>query len=112
MRNDVHIVKVGPHQQDTVMYTDGVCRCICCGHHNNTSSYLKILDGGRVRKMTTKEIGRLMGVDDSDIDKMSEVLSPGNVNTLFGNSIVVDVMEKMFRKLFYEEQKPKDIILW
>ena len=68
MRNDVHIVKVGPHQQDTVMYTDGICRCICVGHHNNTNSYLKILDKGRIRKMTTKEIGRLMGVDDSDIN--------------------------------------------
>lgn len=59
MRNDVHIVKVGPHQQDTVMYTDGVCRCICVGHHNNTNSYLKILDKGRIRKMTTKEIGNV-----------------------------------------------------
>lgn len=100
MRNDVHIVKVGPHQQDTVMYTDGVCHYICVGQHNNTNSYLKILDKGRIRKMTTKEIGRLMGVDDSDIDKMTGVLSPGSVNSLFGNSIVVDVLESVFRELF------------
>ena len=105
MRNDVHIVKVGPHQQDTVMFTDGVCRCICVGHHNNTNSYLKILDGDRVRKMTTKEIGRLMGVDDSDIDKMTSVLAPGSVNSLFGNSIVVDVMTAVFRNMFYGEKK-------
>ena len=111
-RTDVHIVKVGPHQQDTVMYTDGVCRCICVGQHNNTNSYLKILDKGRVRKMTTKEIGRLMGVDDSDIDKMTKVLAPGVVNSLFGNSIVVDVMTEMFRKLFYEDRKPKEIKLF
>lgn len=108
MRNDVHIVKVGPHQQDTVMYTDGVCRCICVGHHNNTNSYLKILDKGRVRKMTTKEIGRLMGVDDQDIDTMMGVLAPGSVNALFGNSIVVDVMTEVFRELFYEDRKPKE----
>ena len=106
MQNDVHIVKVGPHQQDTVMYTDGVCRCICVGKHNNTNSYLKIYDKGRIRKMTTKEIGRLMGVDDSDIDKMTSVLSPGTVNSLFGNSIVVDVMTGIFRELFYEDRKP------
>lgn len=104
-RNDVHIVKVGPHQQDTIMYTDGVCRCICVGHHNNTNSYLKILDKGRVRKMTTKEIGRLMGVDDKDIDTMIGVLAPGSVNSLFGNSIVVDVLEGVFRNLFYGEEK-------
>ena len=110
MNNDIHIVKVGPHQQDTVMYTDGVCRCICVGQHNNTNSYLKILDKGRVRKMTTKEIGRLMGVDDQDIDKMTEVLSPGTVNSLFGNSIVVDVMTEVFRELFYEDRKkPEEI---
>lgn len=112
MRNDVHIVKVGPHQQDTVMYTDGVCRCICVGHHNNTNSYLKILDKGRVRKMTTKEIGRLMGVDDKDIDTMMGVLAPGSVNSLFGNSIVVDVMTEVFRNLFYERKVSEEITLF
>ena len=112
MRNDVHIVKVGPHQQDTVMYTDGVCRCICVGQHNNTNSYLKILDKGRIRKMTTKEIGRLMGVDDSDIDKMTGVLAPGAVNSLFGNSIVVDVMTGIFKELFYGDIKPNEIKLF
>ena len=112
MRTDVHIVKVGSHQQDTVMYVAGVCRCICAGHHNNTNSYLKILDGDRVRKMTTKEIGRLMGVDDSDIDKMTDVLAPGVVNSLFGNSIVVDVMTEIFRGLFYEDTKSKEIKLF
>lgn len=112
MNDEIHIVKVGPHQQDTVMYTDGICRCICVGHHNNTNSYLKILDKGRIRKMTTKEIGRLMGVDDADIDKMMAVLSPGTVNSLFGNSIVVDVMTEIFRELFYEERKPKEIKLF
>lgn len=92
------------------MYTDGVCRCICVGHHNNTNSYLKILDKGRVRKMTTKEIGRLMGVDDTDIDKMTSVLAPGTVNSLFGNSIVVDVLTEVFREMFYEDRKPKEEI--
>lgn len=110
--NDIHIVKVGPHQQDTIMYPDGVCRCICVGHHNNTNSYLKIFDNGRVRKMTSKEIGRLMGVDDLDIDKMLDVLSPGTVNSLFGNSIVVDVMTGIFREMFYEERKPQEISLF
>lgn len=112
MNDEIHIVKVGPHQQDTVMYTDGICRCICVGHHNNTNSYLKILDKGRIRKMTTKEIGRLMGVDDTDIDKMMEILSPGTVNSLFGNSIVVDVMTEIFRELFYEDRKSKEIKLF
>ena len=112
VRNDVHIVKVGPHQQDTVMYTDGVCRCICVGQHNNTNSYLKILDKGKVRKMTTKEIGRLMGVDDQDIDKMTDVLAPGSVNSLFGNSIVVDVLTEVFRNMFYGTKEDTEIRLF
>lgn len=62
--------------------------------------------------MTTKEIGRLMGVDDSDIDKMTYVLAPGVVNSLFGNSIVVDVMTEVFRGLFYEDIKSKEIKLF
>jgi len=62
--------------------------------------------------MTTKEIGRLMGVDDPDIDKMTDVLAPGVVNSLFGNSIVVDVMTEMFRELFYEDRKPTEIKLF
>ena len=113
MSNDVHIVKVGPHQQDTVMYVDGVCRCICAGHHNNTNSYLKILHKGRIRKMTTREIGRLMGVDDIDIDRMIESgISLGNINTLFGNSIVVDIMTDIFRELFIDRKEKNVEELW
>ena len=62
--------------------------------------------------MTTKEIGRLMGVGDSDIDKMTDVLAPGVVNSLFGNSIVVDVMAEVFRGLFYKDIKSKEIKLF
>ena len=53
-----------------------------------------------------------MGVDDSDIDKMTDVLAPGVVNSLFGNSIVVDVMTEVFRGLFYEDIKLKEIKLF
>ena len=66
----------------------------------------------RIRKMTPRECGRLMGVDDSDIDKMTAVLAPGVVNSLFGNSIVVNVMTEIFRELFYEDRKPEEIKLF
>jgi len=113
MSNDVHIVKVGPHQQDTVMYVDGVCRCICAGHHNNTNNFLKIFHKGKIRKMTTREIGRLMGIDDNDIDRMIESgISLGNINTLFGNSIVVDIMTDIFRELFIDRKEKNVEELW
>ena len=66
----------------------------------------------RIRKLTPRECYRLMGVDHSDIDKMTDVLAPGVVNSLFGNSIVVDVMTEMFRELFFEDRKPNEIKLF
>lgn len=53
----------------------------------------------RIRKLTPRECGRLMGVKDSDIDKMAAVNSNSQLYKQFGNSIVVDVMCAMFRKL-------------
>ena len=113
MKNDIHIVKVGPHQQDTVMYTDGVSRTVCVGCHGNTNSYLKIFTkDGRVRKMTPREVGRLMDVDDRDLDMMFSCgLSPSAVTSLFGNSICVNVMTCIFRELF-KDRKSKEIRLW
>lgn len=53
----------------------------------------------RIRKLTPRECGRLMGVSDEDISKMAEVNSNTQLYKQFGNSIVVDVMCKMFRNL-------------
>lgn len=53
----------------------------------------------RIRKLTPRECGRLMGVSDEDIDKMAEVNSNTQLYKQFGNSIVVDVMCAMFRNL-------------
>lgn len=53
----------------------------------------------RIRKLTPRECGRLMGVDDSDIDKMETVNSNSQLYRQFGDSIVVDVMCAMFRNL-------------
>lgn len=53
----------------------------------------------RIRKLTPRECGRLMGVSDEDIDKMSAVNSNTQLYKQFGNSIVVDVMCAMFKNL-------------
>lgn len=56
-----------------------------------------------VRKLTEKECFRLMGVDDADADTM---INSGIARTacykLAGNSIVVDVLYHIFRKLFID----------
>lgn len=53
----------------------------------------------RIRKLTPRECGWLMGVSDEDIDKMAAVNSNTQLYKQFGNSIVVDVMCAMFRNL-------------
>lgn len=53
----------------------------------------------RIRKLTPRERGRLMGVSDEDIDKMAAVNSNTQLYKQFGNSIVVDVMCAMFKNL-------------
>lgn len=52
-----------------------------------------------IRKLTPTECGRLMGVDDCDIEKMKKANSNSQLYKQFGNSIVVDVMCAMFRQL-------------
>ena len=59
----------------------------------------------RIRKLTPKECFRLMGVDDVDIDKMqASGLSNSAQYKLAGNSIVVDVLYHLFRKMLIEQQ--------
>lgn len=57
----------------------------------------------RIRKLTPRECGRLMGVPDEDIDKMAAVNSNTQLYKQFGNSIVVDVMCAMFKNLNIEQ---------
>lgn len=68
-------------------------------HFNNI---LKL--GYRIRKYTERECFRLMGVADSDSDKIREVVSKSQCYKLAGNSIVVDVLAAIFQQLFTENK--------
>lgn len=57
----------------------------------------------RIRKLTPRECGRLMGVSDENISKMAAVNSNTQLYKQFGNSIVVDVMCEMFKNLNIEQ---------
>ena len=55
----------------------------------------------RIRKLTPRECFRLMGVDDADIDKIQESgISNSQQYKMAGNSIVVDTLYHLFRKMF------------
>lgn len=61
----------------------------------------------RIRKLTPRECFRLMGVDDKDIDKIQAAgVSNSGQYKLAGNSIVVDVLFHIFRKMFIEPDQP------
>lgn len=58
-----------------------------------------------IRKLTPRECFRLMDVDDSDIDKIqASGISKSAQYKLAGNSIVVNVLYHIFRKLFIEKE--------
>lgn len=54
----------------------------------------------RIRKLTPKECFRLMGFDDEDFYKAEVVNSNTQLYKQAGNSIVVDVIVKIYEKLF------------
>ena len=54
----------------------------------------------RIRKLTPRECFRLMGFDDSDFDKVEGNLSNTQLYKQAGNSIVVNVLEDIYKHLF------------
>ena len=63
----------------------------------------------RIRKLSPRETGRLMGLKDEEIDVMFDAgLSNTAMYKLHGNSIVVDVMTALFDKLLVNTEQEKD----
>ena len=52
------------------------------------------------RRLTPRETWRLMGVNEEDIDKASQLISQTSLYKQSGNSIVVPVLEAIFRQWF------------
>lgn len=97
-----NIQKVGQISSDgsqcgTVISDNGISANLVAGTHGYANSH--IATQYRIRKLTPRECGRLMGVSDEDIFKMAAVNSNTQLYKQFGNSIVVDVMCAMFKNL-------------
>lgn len=59
----------------------------------------------RIRKLTEREVFRLMGLEDEDIDKIQAAdISKTAQYKLAGNSIVVDVLYYIFKSLFIDTE--------
>lgn len=58
-----------------------------------------VIDELKIRKLTPKECYRLMGFDDEDFNKAAQVNSNAQLYKQAGNSIVVNVLEEIFKQL-------------
>lgn len=57
----------------------------------------------RIRKLTPRETWRLMGFSDQDFDKAQNVNSNTQLYKQAGNSIVVPVLEAIFRQMLGDD---------
>ena len=79
----------------------------CCGGGDREPKVVETRY--RIRKLTPRECFRLMGVDDADIDKIqASGISNSQQYKCAGNSIVVDVLYHIFRKMFCETENEND----
>ena len=58
-----------------------------------------VVDNMRIRKLTEKECWRLMGFDDIDVEIASKHMSNSALYKQAGNSIVVNVLEEIFKTI-------------
>ena len=59
----------------------------------------------RIRKLTSRECFRLMGVNDADVDKIKAAgISESQQYKMAGNSIVVQVLEGIFTQMFRKDE--------
>ena len=83
---------------------------------NGLSPTLRTMQGGnqmpmvisrmRIRKFSPREYYRLMGFTDEDYDKAASVVSKTHLYSTAGNSIVVQVLEAIFKQLLPREGEP------
>lgn len=74
-------------------------------HTLQTSDSLGTLDGYRIRKLTPMECWKLMGFTEKEFTEAQKVNSNTQLYKQAGNSIVVDVLEGIFKNLLMKERK-------
>lgn len=84
------------YQQDRI-YEDNMAISV-------TSTFQPYYQTGlMIRKLSAREAWRLMGFDDEDYDKASKVVSISQLYKQAGNSIVVNILVELLKKLLLEK---------
>jgi len=86
------------HEASRIVHPKGIAPTI---KENHGTVMATVEPNYRIRKLTPKECYRLMGFDDSDFYKAKAAgVSDSQLYKQAGNSIVVNVLEAIFKKLF------------
>lgn len=92
----------------TITCRSDSCCVIMRGGYDLMEDNIKL----RIRKLTPRECGRLMGIKDEDIDLILENQTNASAYHLFGDSIVVNCLMAIYGELFnknWEDYfKPKE----
>lgn len=89
-------------QRDLVYSKEGIMGTLVATDYKQPKQILETIQGDTsIRKLTPRECFRLMGLNDKDIDKIQMTkISDTQQYKLAGNSIVVLVLEEIFKNLF------------
>ena len=89
-------------QRDLVYSKEGIMGTLVATDYKQPKQILETIQGDTsIRKLTPRECFRLMGLNDKDIDKIQMTkISDTQQYKLAGNSIVVPVLEEIFKNLF------------
>lgn len=88
------------YQQNRIY--SGECIAMCHPANLPSGSYMYGFEEKeklRIRKLTSRECFRLMGVKDEDYDKIKPNQSESSLYHLAGDSIIVNVLSEIFKKL-------------
>lgn len=102
-RNGVKIIEPtiwGSLQEHCAVKKNGICPTLTGAMEMGGGQIPVHNYGYRIRKLTPKECWRLMGFDDESFSRAEKVVSNSQLYKQAGNSIVVNVLMEIFRKLF------------
>lgn len=89
------------HQSNTVYDANNLCGALFAQEYKSPRMFMiKTEEDLKIRRLTPKECWRLMGFDDLDVEKCIDAnISNTQLYKQAGNSIVVNVLEHIFRNL-------------
>lgn len=104
INSKTNIISVGQVSNDgsqagKVYSVHGNFPTLCACTHGYALGYIMV--GKLIRRLLPVEVARLMGFEDSDIEKCKNAnISDSQIYKMLGNSIVVNILENILSKLF------------